>query len=72
MDDNAGFDGLLFETFGPEFDFVQSRSSECVWTLVESDNGDLILIVPGIHVVNRLGYLITEYSWEEGQKEFLS
>jgi hypothetical protein len=32
------------------------------WTVVEGDDGDLY-IIPGFHVVNQLGYYVTEEQW---------
>ncbi|QDT53880.1 hypothetical protein Pan44_19060 [Caulifigura coniformis] len=53
--------GCLFETFGDELDFIRSQPAENVWTLVDGDDGDLYL-VSGVHVVNRIGYLVTTES----------
>ena len=50
--------GYLFETFGEEFNFVRSQDPRTVWTLLDSDDGDQLL-VNGFHFVNRIGYLIS-------------
>ncbi len=38
-----------------------------IWTVI-TDDLDEIVIVNGVHVVNRLGYIITENSWMEGDE----
>jgi hypothetical protein len=56
-----GFDdsgGCLFETIGPELEFVRSQNPRCVWTLVDGEDGDLY-VISGFHFVNRLGYLVS-------------
>ncbi|PKR48447.1 hypothetical protein [Thalassospira marina] len=59
--DNAPFDGALFETFGPELEAVHAAGPACVWTLVGC--GDGLYVLSGLHLVNRLGYFITERPW---------
>lgn len=68
FDENASFEGCMFETYGVEMDYVASRNCEnIVWTIVDGDEGQWI--VTGMHYVNRLGYLITAKSWETGDEE---
>jgi len=67
---DAPFDGAMFETFGPELDAVKAADPARVWTLVSSDDDDGLYLLSGFHLVNRLGYLITERPWAgEGQLE---
>ncbi|MFN0132768.1 MAG: hypothetical protein ACKVW3_09615 [Phycisphaerales bacterium] len=47
----------MFETFGPEFEFVRSQPPCRVWTLIDTDDGPCV--VSGMHFVNRLGYLVS-------------
>lgn len=55
---NAGYDGCLFETFGEELKYVQSRKAEnVVWTLLDCDGQTIVS--SGYHFVNRLGYFVT-------------
>lgn len=59
-------DGLLFETFGAELDFVlhtQALSPLNVWTMVEGDEGDWY-VSQGFHLVNRIGYFVTEVPFD--------
>lgn len=60
--DDAPFDGCLFETYGREEAQIKElleACPRCVWTIVEDDDGNLI-VVDGWHYVNRFGYLVTE------------
>lgn len=61
---NASMDGCMFETYSPELDYVRSRRESLVWTWVEDDDGH-DMIVPGYHLVNRIGYLIATRPNEE-------
>lgn len=63
LEDNAAYDGHMFETYGKEAEEVKNHPATKVWTLVSDDNGDTV-IVAGWHYVNRLGYFITEEEWE--------
>lgn len=61
VDDDRGYDGTLFETYGPEVEFVKEigrLNPHRVWTLVSGDDGGLYL-TSGWHFVNREGYFIT-------------
>ena len=70
INDNASFDGKMFETYGLELECViEMAKQNRVITIVESDGdevddeGDLIpnmYYVSGMHHVNRIGYLITQ------------
>jgi len=59
---DASFDGCMFETYGVEREFVVEQKSINTWTLIEDD--EEMFIVEGYVVVNRLGYFITEKSWQ--------
>jgi hypothetical protein len=58
----AGFDfgdgGCLFESAGPDLEFVRAQPMNQVWTVIDGDDG--LEITDGMHVVNRLGYLVTD------------
>ena len=51
----------MFETFGAELDFVKSEPIECVWTVLEVE--DKQIVAAGFHLVNRIGYMVTEKPW---------
>lgn len=59
--------GCMFETYGPELDFVKTQEPKKVWTVLEVDG--LFYYAAGFHHVNRMGYLITEVPWETGEEE---
>lgn len=54
----------MFETFGPELGFVESQPDNRVWTLMDDDDGNPV-VTTGYHVVNRIGYYVTEVPWTE-------
>jgi hypothetical protein len=62
-DGESAFDGVMFETFGPEVDFVRAHRDSRVWTLVETENGNAI--INGFHYVNRIGYFVTRNPYIE-------
>ena len=60
LEDNASFNGWMYETYGPEVEYVLSVAQydpKLVATIVEGDDGELYLI-DGMRFVNRLGYMI--------------
>ena len=66
---DAPFDGLMFETYGKELDHVHrvlENNKQSVWTLVDTDGHSYI--IPGYHHVNRLGYFITEVTWDDSRE----
>lgn len=62
IDDNASLDGVMFETFGEEQDYVNkiwSENPKRIWSYI--DDGDGIgWLESGNHPCNRLGWVITE------------
>ena len=50
---------IAFETYGAEFEFVLDQKPENVWTMVDGDEEEPV-IVTGVHYVNRLKYYVTE------------
>ena len=59
IDTNASFDGMMFETYGQEVDFVKAQPQDRIWMYGDGDDGGLY-IWSGWGFVNRLGYFITE------------
>jgi hypothetical protein len=57
-EDMCSFGGCMYETFDEEFDYVKNQPKENVWTIIDEE--DELYIVSGLHIVNRLGYLITK------------
>ncbi len=64
IDTNASFNGDMFETYGEELDFVLAQDQNRIWTYIDGDSGDP-LIVNGYQLVNRSGYFITEVPWAD-------
>ena len=61
IDNNASYDGFMFETYGAELEAVQKaykNNPDTVWTVI-GDSGN-VDVTSGFHLVNRLGYIITE------------
>lgn len=52
----------MFETYGAEYEYVQSVDPKYVWTYVDGDMSSLL--VAGIHFVNRIGYYVCEVPWD--------
>ena len=68
MNNNASFqdeqgNGIMFETYGVELDYISTYPAEYVWTLISSD--EKLHIRNGYRIVNRLGYFITKKPWDK-------
>jgi hypothetical protein len=61
---DASWLGCMYETYGEEVDYINSLPAELVWTYMEGDDGELLLVA-GRHFVNRIGYLVCEVPWED-------
>jgi hypothetical protein len=59
LDKNASFDGMMFETYGDEVEFVKSQSPANIWMYGTGDSGNSY-IWSGWGYINRLGYMVTE------------
>ena len=61
LDENASFDGCMFETFGAELKYIQEYAKtnlNKVWTILDVDGN--LMYSSGFHFVNRYGYFITK------------
>lgn len=67
--EDGPFNGCMFETYGPELEYIQQADPKHTWTYVTGDNGEDV-IVAGKHYVNRMGYFITKVPWQTGQESF--
>lgn len=61
---DTSFNGCLFETYGQELDYVKSVPVAHIWTLIDGDDGHLV-VNAGFKYVNRIGFFITEKPWDE-------
>jgi hypothetical protein len=59
IDEHASFDGLMFETYGAEVEFVKAQDENRIWMYGDGDDGGSY-VWSGWGFVNRLGYFITE------------
>jgi hypothetical protein len=59
IDTNASFDGMMFETYGDEVEFVKAQDENRIWMYGDGDDGGSYLW-SGWGFVNRIGYFITE------------
>lgn len=70
-------EGLFgFETYGKDLAKVQSTTPRLVWTLIEGEeedeDGDTVwVIIPGMHLVNRIAYCITQEPWGDEEIEVI-
>lgn len=72
LNDDAPWDGCLYETSGDEINHVKSVPLNRVWTLV--DDGESVVILNGFHFINRIGYIITskQHTGKKGSLSVLS
>jgi hypothetical protein len=57
--EDSSFDGTMFETYGAEYEFVKKADPSYIWMYGDGDDGGTY-IWNGWHIVNRIGYFITE------------
>lgn len=57
----------VFETDDPR---LKQYPGNRIWTLTAHHGGGREFIMAGRHLVNRLGYLVTEVHWEKSGEEF--
>ena len=57
--EDSSFDGAMFETYGAEVAFVKKADEAHIWMYGDGDDGGTY-IWNGWHIVNRIGYFITE------------
>ena len=65
-DEDLGWDGCLFETFSPHWEYVRDHNvnqPRHLWTLLEVESS--LIIASGLQYVNRVGYFITKEPWTE-------
>lgn len=57
--------GHGLETYGADFQLVRSLQGTFIWTVVDGSDDSNQWIIPGIHHINRICYLVTEkpHNW---------
>ena len=58
-DENASFNGLMYETYGDEYEFIKSYDLAKIWMYGDGDDGGTF-IWSGWGFVNRIGYFVSE------------
>jgi hypothetical protein len=66
---DGSFDGCLFEADGEELQCARGYPEEQIWTYIEAD--DKHYVIAGYHLVNRIGYLVTEEPWGDSSEEYV-
>ena len=69
-EDMCSFGGCMYETFGEELEYIKAIPNNRVWTIIDNDKGELIIIA-GRHLINRIGYLVTDTEWQDENEEYL-
>ena len=72
-DDICSWSGCMYETYGHEIQHIlrlanNKKTQKKVWTIIEGDD-NAQYIIPGFHLVNRMGFLVTEKQWVTGTEE---
>lgn len=69
IDESCGFDFgggcTLVETYGGHTEYLDTIDPSHVWTVLENEETDDYDIVNGRHLVNRVGYIVTEIPWDQ-------
>jgi len=60
----------FYETYGEEVEYIYSLDYRYVWTYMSDDEG-FICISAGRHLINRIGYVVTEQPWID-ENEFVA
>ena len=63
--DGQDENGIMFETYGAEHEFVLSQEPNHIWTYADGSDGTYI--VEGYNYVNRIGYFITRSPWSNNE-----
>ena len=74
-DENAAYDGRMYETFGIEYASVVAAhmtNPNLVVTIVDGDDGNSIWLCHGLHYVNRIGYLIASKPLDDFERILLA
>lgn len=65
--EDASFEGMMFETYGAELEYVlqvvRKTNGLLVWTYIDGEGGTYI--VEGYRLVNRIGYFVTQVPYDD-------
>ena len=57
---DSSWNGCMFETSGKELEFIRSVDPKKVFTWIDGEDSNNTFLVSGLHLVNRIGYLVAE------------
>lgn len=63
---NAPFGGKMFETYGQEIEHVRRIAGQEPYRIhtVVDGSGTSLYLIPGLHFINRLGFIITPFPFD--------
>ena len=70
-EDIAPFNGCMYEPFGEELEYIKAIPNNRVWTIIDNNEGRFIILT-GRHLINRVGYLVTDTEWQDENEEYLT
>lgn len=69
IDQEEGREGML-ETYGESLELLKKADPNKIWTIVDGDDDDMI-IVAGMHYVNRINYFVSNEPWESEDEYYV-
>jgi hypothetical protein len=66
------FGDCYFECHGKDEEYVTAYDSNRIWTLVDGERPQDVVLISGLHFVNRCGYLIATVPTEPGHSYFVN
>jgi len=60
---------FLFDTHGLDVERVKKADPMCIWTLIDGEDGQYL--IAGYHLVNRVGYCLTEVPFTDPNEIYL-
>lgn len=76
-DESCNWDGEnpgMLETYDEHIEkarHIRDTDYRRLWTIIDSDDGDAMLIVPGWRVCNRCAFFVTNERWEDKGAEYV-
>lgn len=62
---------VLLETFGEERQTAIAQNPRHVWSVMQAESSDDLMVVAGLRAVNVIGYAVTEEPWQTEGEEHL-
>lgn len=68
----ANFDNTMLDFDDEEIDLIEEQDLQKVWTLVDENNKDGLVLKPGVLYKNNIiGYFICKNKWNMGEKNYI-